>query len=75
MKRVEVDSSMIAAVGYDAASGEMEAVFHNGQVWRYQEVPEETYTELLAADSKGRYMRHAVIGIYPEYRVSRRRRG
>jgi len=28
----------------------------------------------MAADSKGQYMRAAIIDVYPDYRVSRRRR-
>lgn len=74
MELITVDSSMLHAVGYDADAGELEAVFASGQVWRYRGVPREVYEELLAADSKGRYMNDNVIDVYPDYRVSGRGR-
>ncbi len=74
MEMIEVDSSMIQAVGYDAAAEELEVVFNSGRVWRYQGVPQQVYEELLAADSKGRYKRDCIIDCYPDYPISRRRR-
>lgn len=72
MKLVPVESSMLLAIGYDAATKELEAVFSSGAVWRYRDVPRKVYRELLAAESKGSYMRACVIGMYPEYRLRRR---
>jgi hypothetical protein len=72
MKLIPVSSSMILAVGYDASAKELEVVFSSGAVWRYREVPRKVYRELLAADSKGSYMRSCVIGMCPEYRLRRR---
>ena len=74
MQLVTVESSMIHAVGYDEDAQEMEVVFTSGRIWRYQKVPREVYEELLAAGSKGQYMRACVIDVYPDYEVSRRRR-
>lgn len=74
MSLVQVDSSMIHAVGYDSAKQELEVVFNSGRIWRYTGVPPEVYDELLAAESKGRYMREEIIDCYPDYQVSRRRR-
>lgn len=72
MALVAVDSTMLTAVGYHSDSGELEAVFVDGAVWRYRNVPEHVYRELLAADSKGGYMREFVIDVYPDYRVRSR---
>lgn len=72
MTLVAVDSSMLLAVGYDRASHELEAVFVDGAVWRYRNVPVRVYRELLAADSKGSYMRFFVIDVYPDYKLRRR---
>lgn len=74
MEMVDVESSMISAVGYDAASEELEVVFNSGKTYRYTGVPQEVYDGLLAAESKGQYMRASVIGVYPDHQVSRRRR-
>lgn len=70
-KLVPVDSSMLSAVGYDDATKELVAVYNSGAVWRYRGVPKKVYKELLASGSKGGYMRDLIIGMYPEYRVSR----
>ena len=72
MTLVAVDSSMLSAVGFDPEAGELEAVFVDGAVWRYRNVPERVYRELLAAESKGSYMRQFIIDVYPDYRVRRR---
>lgn len=74
MELVEVDSSMVRAVGYDPESEELELVYNSGQVWRYAGVKQEVYDGLLAADSKGRYIREYILDCYPEYPVSRPRR-
>jgi hypothetical protein len=71
-KIVPVESSMLNAVAYDATKKELVAYFTSGAVWRYQGVPRSVYRELLAADSKGQYMRGEIIGVYPEHQVRRR---
>jgi hypothetical protein len=74
MELITVESSMIKAAGYDAADQELEVVFKNGKVYRYKGVPQPVYDALLAADSKGQYMRDQIIGHYPDQQVSRRQR-
>jgi hypothetical protein len=71
-KLVPVEFSMIQAVGYDPETRMLEVVFNSGQTYYYEDVPPEVHQELMAADSKGQYMRAAIIGVYPDYRVSRR---
>jgi hypothetical protein len=73
MQLVTVDSSMIHAVGYDKDTQELEVVYTSGKIWRYKNVPAEIFQQLLDADSKGSFMRGNIIGMYPEYKVSRRR--
>ena len=70
-KLIEVESSMIRAVKYDADKQELEVWFTTGGVYCYEEVPQEVYDELLEAGSKGRFMRSAIINAYPYRRVSR----
>ena len=72
-KLISVESSMIQAVGYDTKARILEVVFNSGQTYCYEGVPSKVYKGLLAADSKGRYMRAEIIDGYPDYRVSRRR--
>jgi hypothetical protein len=72
MKRIPVESSMLSAVSYDTGIAELEAVFHDGAIWRYYDVPQEVFQQLLASDSKGSFMRDFIIDVYPDYRVRRR---
>ncbi|MEM6433971.1 MAG: KTSC domain-containing protein [Cyanobacteria bacterium P01_D01_bin.115] len=60
-----VESSMIQAFGYDEEHETLLVIFNSGKTYQYSEVPQETYAELLAADSKGSYMRSCVIDCYP----------
>jgi hypothetical protein len=73
-KLIPVESSMIQAVGYDSKTRTLEVVFNSGRAYCYEGVPPKIYKELMAAESKGRYMLSAVIDMYPTYPVSRRRR-
>ena len=73
-KLIPVDSSMIQAVGYDAKTRILEVVFNSGRTYCYEDVPAKVYKELMAADSKGRYMRSEIIDMYPDYSVSGRKR-
>lgn len=69
-----VESSMIKAVGYDPETHVLEVVFNSNQTYRYKGVPPEVYEELMAAESKGRYMLSEIIDVYPDRRVSTGRR-
>ena len=55
IKRKPVESSVLAAVGYDAGKRLLEIEFHSGAIYRYLEVPEEIHRRLLAAESKGHF--------------------
>ena len=73
MKLTTVESSMIHAVGYERDTRTLEVVFNSGQTYQYCDVPPEEYDGLMAAASKGSYMRAHIIDMY-EYTPLRRRR-
>ena len=57
MRRVRVDSSSIASIGYKAATRELEIEFReSGDVYRYFDVPGDEYAAFMAAESKGNYL-------------------
>jgi hypothetical protein len=57
MRRVWVDSSSIASIGYKAATRELEIEFRESRdVYRYFDVPGEEYASFMAAESKGTYL-------------------
>lgn len=64
MERVPVDSSNIAAVGFDSTSETLEVEFKNGAVYQYFDVPERTYEELRDASSVGGYLASHVKGSF-----------
>lgn len=52
----KVESSNIAAIGYDAESRTLQVDFKTGKRYQYQNVPPETFAEFKAADSVGKYL-------------------
>jgi KTSC domain len=69
-----VESSMIQAFGYEAETQTLMVIFSSGKTYRYFDVPPEVYQQLLAAPSKGSYMRDLVIDCYPYESAKRSRR-
>ena len=67
MDLASVDSSMIYAVGYDPGTKELAVVFNNGRTFWYEGVPAEVHQDLMAAGSKGQYMRDCIIDMYPHH--------
>ena len=65
MHLFHVDSSMIAAAGYDPETRLLVVLFNSGKAYEYAEVPPQVFFALMAADSKGRFMNDNVIGFYP----------
>lgn len=57
----DVDSSMISAFKYDPARQVLEVMFNRTGTYRYFDVPPEIVQELREADSKGSFMRYAII--------------
>ena len=55
VNRHRVDSSTIAAVGYDRGTAVLEMEFTSGEVYEYFLVPPSVYDGLLRATSHGRY--------------------
>ncbi len=60
-----VDSSMLAAAGYDPDTRMLVVLFNSGKAYQYYEVPAEDYEALMASQSKGRYMHAHILGYYP----------
>jgi hypothetical protein len=69
MKLTTVESKMIHAVGYDAETQTMEVIFNNGRAYLYEEVSRKTYKELMAAESKGQYLRDKIIKKFPFQKI------
>jgi hypothetical protein len=57
-----VKSSMMTRVDYDHDSGDLDIRFVGGKTYRYFDVPEDTYEELLDAESKGEFFNEHIKG-------------
>ena len=70
MERIPVDSSNLASVGYDVASSTLEIEFNSGAIYQYSGGPENEYTGLMSASSKGSYFdQHIKKAGYPYTKV------
>lgn len=65
MQRAQVESTMLRSIGYDPAIRVLELEFRNGRLYRYGEVGEEIYRELMASTSKGQYFLEYIDDLYP----------
>lgn len=68
MRRIVVDSSHIAALGYDLSNQILEVEFKEGQIYQYLEVPLAIFDGFNKADSAGQYF-YAYIN--KQYRYKR----
>ena len=55
MEKVKVRSSNIEAIGYDAATKELEIDFQGGTSYTYSGIPKELHEQFMAAESKGKF--------------------
>ena len=59
-----VDSSTIAAIGFDPQAKVLHVVFKNGSRYIYQDFPMSLYEEFLAAPSAGKFFAQKIKGGY-----------
>lgn len=69
MQRQPVNSSNLAAVGYDPDAQVLEIEFKNGGIYDYYGVPAGLYEQLLAAPSLGSFFHHNIRDAFPTERV------
>ena len=55
LKRVPVESTAVATVGYSKRLHVLEIEFRNGAIYRYLDVPPDVFEALLNARSKARF--------------------
>ena len=71
VKMLPVESSNLAAVGYNADSYELTIAFLDGSIYRYYNVPIEEYTGLMnATGSHGEFFYDNIRLVYPFERVA-----
>jgi hypothetical protein len=74
MRRIPVESSVIANVGYSPGEQILEVEFHSGRVYQYLNVPPEQYGLLMSADSIGSYYNRNIRDKYESQELPRKKR-
>ncbi|MBM3547844.1 MAG: KTSC domain-containing protein [Alphaproteobacteria bacterium] len=69
MRRHRVASTSIRSAGYDARTRTLEIEFIDGQVYRYLDVANGVYRQLMSARSKGQFVNSQIRDVY-RYRDS-----
>ena len=65
---IPVDSTDLESVGYDGQN--LFVQFKRNAVYIYFQVPESLYRDLLAADSKGKFLNKHIKGIFDYKRIA-----
>jgi len=69
MEMHNVDSSNVAAVGFEEDSQTLQVEFNGGTTYQYFDVPQAIFDGLLSASSVGQYLNQHVKGTYRYSRV------
>lgn len=64
MQRTDVESTLVAKVGYVPEYKVLEIEFQDGRSYQYFGVPERIFKGLMAAESRGRYFNERVRDAY-----------
>lgn len=64
MERIQVGSTNLASVGYNASTETLEIEFLNGRIYEYYGVPESIHAELMGASSHGIYFRAHIMNSF-----------
>lgn len=66
MQTFAVQSTTMAAIGYDGAESLLQLEFRDRSVYRYFGVPEHLHEGLMRAPSKGRYFNRHIRGRFAD---------
>ncbi len=75
IRRQQVQSTAIAAVGYSKRQHILEIEFVNGAIYRYFDVPPAVYRELMSSESKARFYDSNIRRHYRSIPIRSRQKG
>lgn len=70
MDMVQVSSSNILSIGYDAATETLRVEFQSGAVYEYKALPQAVYDELMHAGSHGTYFNRNIRNSYAYEKIA-----
>ncbi|MBO4121249.1 KTSC domain-containing protein [Cupriavidus gilardii] len=59
-----VESSVVAAIGYDYHGRKLFVEFVSGNLYRYFDVPASVHRDFMDASSKGEFLNDYILGAY-----------
>jgi hypothetical protein len=65
MTMLRVQSRSLSAVGYEERQKRLRVEFNSGKIYNYFGVPEETFRDLMKAESKGRFLNRWIRDSFP----------
>ena len=69
-KHIDVeDSNLVSKVYYDIKGNTLDAVFHNGNRYRYQGVTPVVFCEFVLASSMGKFYNKKIKNRYPSEKI------
>ena len=69
MARADLQSHTLKTAIYQDRSASLELAFRSGAIYRYRDVPEPVFQELLRAESKGRYFNQRIRNRFPHAKI------
>ena len=69
MQRKPVVSRNIRTIGYEESTQTLEIEFLNSIIFQYYNVPQIIYSEMMKAESKGKFLHFYIENAYPYSRV------
>ena len=69
MQRKPVVSRNIRTIGYEESTQTLEIEFLNSFIFQYYNVPQIIYSEMMKAESKGKFLHFYIENAYPYSRV------
>jgi hypothetical protein len=69
VKRMPVESSVLLSIGFDSKNEVLEVEFISGAIYRYTDVPEKEYRDLMEAKSLGSYFNGHIKDDYRYTRI------
>jgi len=67
--QIELDSSNLRTAIYNPKDQTLYITFHNGASWAYEKVTKKEFTEMEAAESRGRYFIYRIRDVKPQYKL------
>jgi hypothetical protein len=60
MDKIEIESSTIKSIGYDDALNFLEVSYKKGTTYRFYDVPQDLFEDLMESKSKGKFLRENI---------------